>query len=163
MDYKKTSANSYPGKCMSLFLNLQTKTEFPNESNESVDSKSIQQDKETSGSTITSDSKKVITPEKNGQQKASVIIPRLRIHSPPGMKIPISPRALKSPKRNPEEKKQTPEKKDDFVDIAEIKKTFAEEWADQTVQNCISGDDDKKVERSNSSSSQVIKKNRIIE
>lgn len=143
---------------MSLFLNLQTKTEFPNESNESVDSKSIQQDKETSGSTITSDSKKVITPEKNGQQKASVIIPRLRIHNPPGMKIPISPRALKSPKRNPEEKKQTPEKKDDFVDIAEIKKTFAEEWADQTVQNCISGDDDKKVESSNSSSSQVIKK-----
>jgi hypothetical protein len=144
---------------MSLFLNLHTKTEFPNGSNEDVDSKSSQQDKETSGSTITADSKKATTPEKNAQQKASVIIPRLRMHIPTSMKIPTSPRELKSPKRNPGEKKQSPEKKEDFVNIEEIKKTFAEEWSDQTVQNFISGDDDKKVESSNSSSSQVIKKN----
>ena len=143
---------------MSLFLNLHTKTEFPNGSNEDVDSKSSQQDKETSGSTITADSKKATTPEKNAQQKASVIIPRLRMHIPTSMKIPTSPRELKSPKRNPGEKKQSPEKKEDFVNIEEIKKTFAEEWSDQTVQNFISGDDDKKVESSNSSSSQVIKK-----
>ncbi len=143
---------------MSLSFNLKPNPEFPNEADERIDSKSSQQDKDTSGSAITSDSKTGATPEKNVQQKAPINIPKLKIHSPPAMKIPISPRALKSPKRNPEEKKQSPEKKEDFIDIEEIKKNFAEEWSDQTVQNCISGDDDKKVERSNSSSSQVIKK-----
>jgi hypothetical protein len=145
---------------MSLFLNLHTKTEFPNESTEGIDSKSNQQDKETSGSTITSDSKKVITPEKNIQQKAPTTIPRLRMHSPPGMKIPISPRTLKSPKRNPEEKKQTPEKKDDFIDIEEIKKTFAEEWPDQTTQSLISDGVNKKSDISIFPSSEIIKKTR---
>lgn len=107
---------------MSLFLNLHTKNEFPNESTEGIDSKSNQQDKETSGSTITSDSKKVITPEKNVQQKVPITIPRLRMHSPPGMKIPISPRALKSPKRNPEEKRQSPEKKTILSILKKLKK-----------------------------------------
>lgn len=107
---------------MSLFLNHHIKTEFPNESKKSVDSKSIQQDKETSGSTITSDSKKVITPEKNVQQKAPINIPKLKIHSPSALKIPISPRALKSPKRNPEEKKQSPEKKKILLILKKLKK-----------------------------------------
>jgi hypothetical protein len=145
---------------MSLFLNLHTKTEFPNGSNEDVDSKSSQQDKETSGSTITADSKKATTPEKNAQQKASVIIPRLRMHSPTSMKIPTSPRELKSPKRNPGEKKQSPEKKEDFVNIEEIKKTFAEEWADQTTQSLISDGVNKKSDILISSSSEIIKKTR---
>ena len=143
---------------MSLFLNLHTKTEFPNESNEGIDSKSSQQDKDTSGSTITSDSTKVITPIKNVQQKAPISIPKLKIHSPSAMKIPISPRELKSPKRNPEEKKQSPEKKEDFVGIEEIKKNFAEEWSAQNEQDFVLDVDNKKVETSNSSSSQVIKK-----
>ena len=145
---------------MSLFLNLHTKTEFPNGSNEDVDSKSSQQDKETSGSTITADSKKATTPEKNAQQKVSVIIPRLRMHSPTSMKIPTSPRELKSPKRNPEEKKQSPEKKEDFIDIEEIKKTFAEEWPDQTTQSLISDGVNKKSDISISPSSEIIKKTR---
>ena len=131
---------------MSLFLNVNTKTEFPNGSNEGIDSKSSQQDKETLDSTITSDSKNVTTPEKNTQQKTPINIPRLRMHSPPAMKIPISPRALKSPKRNPEVKKQSPEKKEDVIDIEEIKKNFAEEWSDQTTQDFISDDGNKKTE-----------------
>jgi hypothetical protein len=131
---------------MSLFLNVNTKTEFPNGSNEGIDSKSSQQDKETVGSTITSDSKNETTPEKNTQQKNPINIPRLRMHSPPAMKIPISPRALKSPKRNPEVKKQSPEKKEDVIDIEEIKKNFAEEWSDQTTQDFISDDGNKKTE-----------------
>ena len=131
---------------MSLFLNVNTKTEFPNGSNEGIDSKSSQQDKETLDSTITSDSKNVTTPEKNTQQKTPINIPRLRMHSPPAMKIPISPRALKSPKRNPEVKKQSPEKKEDVIDIEEIKKNFAEEWSDQTTQDFISDDGDKQTE-----------------
>ncbi len=133
---------------MSLFLNVNTKTEFPNGSNEGIDSKSSQQDKETVGSTITSDSKNETTPEKNTQQKNPINIPRLRMHSPPAMKIPISPRALKSPKRNPEVKKQSPEKKEDVIDIEEIKKNFAEEWSDQTTQDFISDIDNKKNEPS---------------
>ena len=145
---------------MSLFLNLHTKTEFPNESTEGIDSKSNQQDKETSDSTITADSKKATTPEKNVQLKEPVIIPRLRMHSPPDMKIPTSPRELKSPKRNPGEKKQSPEKKDDFVDIEEIKKNFAEEWADQTTQSLISDGDNKKSDISIFPSSEIIKKTR---
>jgi hypothetical protein len=143
---------------MSFSLNLKNKTDFPNESNEYVDSKSSQQNEKTSGSTISSDSKKVTTPEKNDQQKASVIIPKIKLYSSPAIKIPISPRTLKSPKRNPEEKKQSPRKKEYFIDIEEIKKNYAEEWSDQTTQNFISDVDNKKVESSNSSSSQVIKK-----
>ena len=68
------------------------------------------------------------------------------MHSPPAMKIPISPRALKSPKRNPEVKKQSPEKKEYIIDIEEIKKNFAEEWSDQTTQDFISDDGNKKTE-----------------
>ena len=143
---------------MSFSLNLNDKTDLPNESNEYVDSKSSQQNEKTSGSTISSDSKQVTTPEKNDQQKASVIIPKLKLYSSPAIKIPISPRTLKSPKRNPEEKKQSPRKKEYFIDIEEIKKNYAEEWSDQTTQNLISDVDNKKVESSNSSSSQVIKK-----
>jgi len=90
---------------MYLFLNLNKQTEFPTTPKEDVDSKSSLQNEETSVSTITSESKKVTTPDKNTQEKAPVMIPKLKIHSPPAMKIPISPRALKSPKRNPEEKK----------------------------------------------------------
>jgi hypothetical protein len=146
---------------MSFFLNLHTKTEFPNESTtEGIDSKSNQQDKETSDSTITSDSKKVITPEKKVPQKAPITIPRLRMHSPPDMKIPTSPRELKSPKRNPGEKKQSPEKKEDSVNIEEIKKNFAEEWADQTTQSLISDGDNKKSDISIFPSSEIIKKTR---
>ena len=107
---------------MSLFLNLNTKTEFPNESNEDVDSKSSQQERKTSASAITADSKKATTPEKNVQQKAPIIVPRLKIHSPPGMKIPISPRELKSPKRNPKEIKQSPEKKTILSILKKLKK-----------------------------------------
>ena len=145
---------------MSLFLNLHTKTEFPNESTEGIGSKSNQQDKETSDSTITADSKKATTPEKNVQLKEPVIIPRLRMHSPPDMKIPTSPRELKSPKRNPGEKKQSPEKKEDSVNIEEIKKNFAEEWADQTTQSLISDGDNKKSDISIFPSSEIIKKTR---
>ena len=145
---------------MSLFLNLHTKTEFPNESTEGIDSKSNQQDKETSDSTITADSKKATTPEKNVQLKEPVIIPRLRMHSPPDMKIPTSPRELKSPKRNPGVKKQSPEKKEDSVNIEEIKKNFAEEWADQTTQSLISDGDNKKSDISIFPSSEIIKKTR---
>jgi hypothetical protein len=146
---------------MAHLLNLNNKkTEFPNDLNEDVDSKQSHQDKDSSGSTITSDSKKVITPEKNVQQKAPTTIPRLRMHSPPGMKIPISPRTLKSPKRNPEEKKQSPEKKEDFIDIEEIKKTFAEEWPDQTTQSLISDGVNKKSDISILPSSEIIKKTR---
>lgn len=123
MDCKKTSANSYLGKCMSLFLNLHTKTEFPNESTEGIDSKSNQQDKETSDSTITADSKKATTPEKNVQLKEPVIIPRLRMHSPPDMKIPTSPRELKSPKRNPGEKNSRQKKKTILSILKKLKKT----------------------------------------
>jgi hypothetical protein len=142
---------------MSLSLNINNKTEFPNESNEHVNSKSSHEDKDTSGSTINSDSKNVTTTEKNVQQKVPIIIPKLKQHSPLAMKIPISPRALKSPKRNPEEKKVA-EKKEDFTDIENIKKNFAEEWSGQTTQDFISDVDNKKNENSNSSSSQGIKK-----
>jgi len=145
---------------MSLFLNLHTKTEFPNESTEGIDSKSSQQDKETSDSTITADSKKATTPEKNVQLKEPVIIPKLRIHSPRETKIPTSPRELKSPKRNPGVKKQSPEKKEDSVNIEEIKKNFAEEWADQTTQSLISDGDNKKSDISIFPSSEIIKKTR---
>lgn len=108
---------------MSLFLNLHTKTEFPNESTEGIDSKSNQQDKETSDSTITADSKKATTPEKNVQLKEPVIIPRLRMHSPPDMKIPTSPRELKSPKRNPGEKNSRQKKKTILSILKKLKKT----------------------------------------
>jgi len=160
VDCEKTSANSYHGKCMAHLLNLNNKkTEFPNNLNEDVDSKQSHQDKDTSGST-TLDSKKMSSSEKSAQKKIPIIIPKLKIHSPLAMKIPISPRALKSPKRNPEEKKQTPEKKDDFVDIAEIKKTFAEEWSDQTTQSLISDGVNKKSDISIFPPSEIIKKTR---
>ena len=146
---------------MSLFLNRHTKTEFPNESNEDVDSKTSQQERKTSSSTITADSKIVTTPEKNVQQKEPIIIPRLRMHSPPDMKIPTSPRELKSPKRNPGVKKQSPEKKEDSVNIEEIKKNFAEEWADQTTQSLISDDVSKKSDISIFPSPKIIKKSRL--
>ena len=107
---------------MSLFLNLHTKTEFPNESTESIDSNSSKQKIETSNAPITSDLKAVITPEKNDQKKAPINIPKPKPHSLPAMKIPNSPRGLKSPKRNPEEKKQSPREKEYFIDIEEIKK-----------------------------------------
>ena len=108
---------------MAHLLNLNNKkTEFPNNLNEDVDSKQSHQDKDTSGST-TLDSKKMSSSEKSAQKKIPIIIPKLKIHSPLAMKIPISPRALKSPKRNPEEKKQLPEKEEEFIDIEEIKKT----------------------------------------
>ena len=144
---------------MSLSLNINNKTEFPNESNEHVNSKSSHEDKDTSGSTINSDSKNVTTTEKNVQQKAPIIIPKLKLHSPLAMKIPISPRALKSPKRNPEEKKQSPKKKEDFTDIENIKKNFAEEWSDQTTQDFISDVDNEKNDISISTSSEIIKNN----
>jgi hypothetical protein len=108
---------------MSLSLNINNKTEFPNESNEHVNSKSSHEDKDTSGSTINSDSKNVTATEKNVQQKAPIIIPKLKLHSPLAMKIPISPRALKSPKRNPEEKKQSPKKKKISPILKILKKT----------------------------------------
>ena len=146
---------------MSLFLNRHTKTEFPNESNEDVDSKTSQQERKTSSSTITADSTIVTTPEKNVQQKEPIIIPRLRMHSPPDMKIPTSPRELKSPKRNPGVKKQSPEKKEDSVNIEEIKKNFAEEWADQTTQSLISDDVSKKSDISIFPSPKIIKKSRL--
>ena len=144
---------------MSLYLNLKPNPEFPNEADERIDSKSSQQDKDTSGSAISSDSKTGATPEKNVQQKAPINIPKLKIHSPPAMKIPISPRALKSPKRNPEEKKQSPEKKEDFIDIEEIKKNFAEEWVDENTQDFISDVDSKKNDITISTSSEIIKSN----
>lgn len=142
---------------MSLFLNLNKQTEFPNTPKEDVDSKSSLQNEETSVSTITSESKKVTTPDKNTQGKAPVMIPKLKIHSPPAMKIPISPRALKSPKRNPEEKKQSTEKKD-FTDIEDIKKNFAEEWSAQVEQDLISEVENRKIENLASPSSEIIKK-----
>jgi hypothetical protein len=108
---------------MSLSLNINNKTEFPNESNEHINSKSSHEDKDTSGSTINSDSKNVTATEKNVQQKAPIIIPKLKLHSPLAMKIPISPRALKSPKRNPEEKKQSPKKKKISPILKILKKT----------------------------------------
>jgi len=144
---------------MSLFLNLNKQTEFPNTPNEDVDSKSSLQNEETSVSTITSESKKVTTPDKNAQGNAPVMIPKLKIHSPPAMKIPISPRELKSPKRNPEEKKQSTEKKD-FTDIEDIKKNFAEEWSAQVEQDLISEIENRKNENLASSSSEIIKINK---
>ena len=94
MDCEKTSANSYLGKCMAHLLNLNNKkTEFPNNLNEDVDSKQSHQDKDTSGST-TLDSKKMSSSEKSAQKKVPIIIPKLKIHSPLAVKIPISPRAF---------------------------------------------------------------------
>ena len=142
---------------MYLFLNLNKQTEFPTTPKEDVDSKSSLQNEETSVSTITSESKKVTTPDKDTQEKAPVMIPKLKIHSPPAMKIPISPRALKSPKRNPEEKKQSTEKKD-FTDIEDIKKNFAEEWSAQVEQDLISEVENRKIENLASPSSEIIKK-----
>jgi hypothetical protein len=142
---------------MSLFLNLNKQTEFPNNQNEDVDSKSSFQNEEISVSTITSESKKVTTPGKNAQGKAPVMIPKLKIHSPPAMKIPNSPRALKSPKRNPEEKKQSTEKKD-FTDIEDIKKNFPEEWSAQIEQDLISEVENRKIENLATPSSEIIKK-----
>lgn len=109
---------------MSLSFNLKPNPEFPNEADERIDSKSSQQDKDTSGSAITSDSKTGATPEKNVQQKAPINIPKLKIHSPPAMKIPISPRALKSPKRNPEEKNSRQKKKKILSILKKLKKTL---------------------------------------
>jgi hypothetical protein len=141
---------------MAHLLNLNNKkTEFPNNLNEDVDSKQSHQDKDTSGST-TLDSKKMSSSEKSAQKKIPIIIPKLKIHSPLAMKIPISPRALKSPKRNPEEKKQLPEKKEEFIDIEEIKKNFAEEWSAQNEQDLDV--DNKKNDNSISTASEIIKK-----
>ena len=142
---------------MAHLLNLNNKkTEFPNNLNEDVDSKQSHQDKNTSGST-TLDSKKMSSSEKSAQKKVPIIIPKLKIHSPLAMKIPISPRGLKSPKRNPEEKKQLPEKKEEFIDIEEIKKNFAEEWSAQNEQDLDV--DNKKNDNSISTASEIIKKN----
>lgn len=141
---------------MSFFVNLNNKTEFPNESNKDVDSKSSHEDKDISGSTITSGSMKVTTPEKNAQQNPPAVIPKLRVHSPSAMKIPISPRELKSPKRNLEEKKPSSGKKIESIDIEEIKKNFAEEWLDQSEQDFVSGIDNRKNEISVSIPSESI-------
>jgi hypothetical protein len=142
---------------MAHLLNLNNKkTEFPNNLNEDVDSKQSHQDKDTSGST-TLDSKKMSSSEKSAQKKVPIIIPKLKIHSPLAMKIPISPRALKSPKRNPEERKQLPEKEEEFINIEEIKKNFAEEWSAQNEQDLDV--DNKKNDNSISKASEIIKKN----
>jgi len=53
---------------MSLFLNLNNKTEFPSNSNGEIDTKSSHEDKEASSTTTTPDSKKMSPPEKNAQQ-----------------------------------------------------------------------------------------------
>jgi hypothetical protein len=57
-----------------------------------------------------------------------------------------------------QEKKQSPEKKEDSVNIEEIKKNFAEEWADQSTQSLISDDVSKKSDISIFPSSEFIKK-----
>ena len=142
---------------MSLSLNPNKASQLTDGSQVEVDTKSNPEKKDASSSSSSANTSEITTPGKHSQQKMPVIVPKLKTSDLSPMKAPVSPRELKSPKRQPEQKKPSPEKKEEFADIEGIKINFAEEWSAQTEQISNSGPDVKKNEDASCSVSTLIK------